>query len=89
MAPSDAAVPPESAAELLQVCALHQVEATDLGCFTDSGRLRTQLDVNLRWELINDLFWDLNYYNTYDSDPPSGAESTSDYGIVTSIGWSF
>jgi hypothetical protein len=57
--------------------------------FTNSGRVRAQLDLSLRWEIINDLFWDLSYYNTYDSDPPSGSESTTDYGIVTSIGWSF
>jgi hypothetical protein len=56
---------------------------------TQSGRTRAQFDVYLRWELINDLFWELSYYNTYDSDPPSGSESTSDYGIVTSIGYSF
>jgi hypothetical protein len=56
---------------------------------TESGRTRAQLDINLRWELINDLFWDLNYYNSFDSDPPSGSESTNDYGIVTSIGYSF
>lgn len=56
---------------------------------TESGRTRTQFDINLRWELISDLYWDLNYYNKYDSDPPAGGESTSDYGVVTSIGWSF
>ena len=56
---------------------------------TQSDRTRAQFDVYLRWELINDLFWELSYYNTYDSDPPSGSESTSDYGIVTSIGYSF
>ena len=56
---------------------------------TESGRTRAQLDINLRWELIKDLFWDLSYYNTFDSDPPSGSESTSDYGFVTSFGYSF
>ncbi len=56
---------------------------------TESGRTRGQLDISLRWEMIKDLFWDLNYYNSYDSDPPAGAASTSDYGIVTSLGWSF
>jgi len=56
---------------------------------TESGRTRTQLDINLRWEMIKDLFWDLSYYNSYDSDPPSGAASSSDYGIVTSVGYSF
>lgn len=55
---------------------------------TDSGRTRAQLDISLRWEMIKDLYWDLSDYNTYDSDPPSGSESTNDYGIVTSIGWS-
>jgi len=56
---------------------------------TQSGRTRAQFDVNLRWELIHDLFWDLTYYNTFDSDPPSGSTSTNDYGIVTSVGYSF
>ena len=56
---------------------------------TQSGRTRAQFDVNLRWALIHDLFWDLAYYNTYDSEPPSGSTSTNDYGVVTSIGYSF
>jgi len=56
---------------------------------TESGRTRAQFDINLRWELIADLFWDMSYYNTFDSDPPSGTESTTDYGVVTSLGWSF
>lgn len=56
---------------------------------TESGRTRAQLDINLRWELVEDLFWDLTYYNTFDSDPPSDTETTNDYGIVTSIGYSF
>ena len=56
---------------------------------TDAGRNRAQIDANIRWELFKDLFWDLSYYNTYDSDPPSGNDSNTDYGIVTSLGWSF
>lgn len=55
---------------------------------TDSSRTRAQLDARVRWKLIKDLFWDLSYYNTYDSDPPSGPEATSDYGVITSAGWS-
>lgn len=56
---------------------------------TESGRTRAQLDINLRWELIEDLFWDLTYYSTYDSDPSSDTETNNDYGVVTSIGYSF
>lgn len=56
---------------------------------TDSGRIRGQLDAGIRRELISDLFWDLTFYETYDNKPPSGSESTTDYGVVTSVGWSF
>ena len=56
---------------------------------TESGRIRAQLDLSLRWEVVTDLFWDLSYYNSYDSDPPSASESTNDYGVITSIGYSF
>jgi len=70
---------------------------------TESGRLRAQFDLNLRWEVINDLYLDIKYYNTYDSDPQTeriidpgpiigpilGPLEKHDYGIVTSIGWSF
>jgi len=56
---------------------------------TESGRFRGQLDLALKWEVYKDLFWNLSYYNTYDSDPSSGSESTDDYGVVTSVGWSF
>lgn len=73
---------------------------------TESGRLRAQFDLNLRWEIIHDLYLDLSYYNTYDSDPqsnfdldvgpitdplgfPAPSLEKHDYGIVTSLGWSF
>ncbi len=69
---------------------------------TESGRIRAQFDLNFRWEIINDLYLDMSYYNTYDSDPqsntdpalggiidPLGSLEKHDYGIVTSLGWSF
>lgn len=55
---------------------------------TDSGRVRTELDFALRRELIEDLFLELNLYGTYDNRPPDEGENT-DYGIVTSVGYSF
>jgi hypothetical protein len=56
---------------------------------TESNRKRAQFDVGLRWEIYKDLFWNLSYYNTYDSKPASGSETNDDYGVVTSVGWSF
>lgn len=55
---------------------------------TEGGRFRTNLDLGVRRELIEDLFLELSFYNTYDSEPPIEGEK-NDYGIVTSLGYTF
>ncbi|MEJ2133312.1 MAG: DUF481 domain-containing protein, partial [Gammaproteobacteria bacterium] len=55
---------------------------------TDTGRVRSILDIQLRRELIEDFFWALTFFDTYDSRPPTDA-SENDYGIVTSLGYTF
>jgi hypothetical protein len=55
---------------------------------TDGGRVRGNLDITLRRELISDLFFDLSFYGSLDSQPPEAGEKT-DYGIVTGLGYSF
>lgn len=54
---------------------------------TDSGRVRSGSDLRLRWELIEDLFFDITAYGTYDNR----AENNSgvDYGVTTGLGWEF
>jgi Protein of unknown function, DUF481 len=54
---------------------------------SDTGRLRGDTDLRLRWELIEDLFWDVTTYGTYDSDAES--DNVWDYGISTGIGWEY
>lgn len=56
---------------------------------TDTGRVRAEFDIKLKWEMIEDLFWELSFYNSYDSDPVVLDAEKTDYGIVTSIGWEF
>ncbi len=56
---------------------------------TESGRYRTESNVSLRREIISDFYLDLSFYHTYDSDPPDELAETSDYGVVTSLGYSF
>jgi hypothetical protein len=56
---------------------------------TDSGRYRAQLNSYWRQEIVVDFIFELSVYGTYDSQPPEGALQTSDYGLVTSIGYSF
>lgn len=57
---------------------------------SESGRYRGHADVALRHEIIKDFFIDLSFYYDYDSEAP-GEETTSsdDYGVTTSIGYSF
>lgn len=56
---------------------------------TESGRVRGQFDARVRREIVEDLYLDLVLYGSYDSDPPSGTDTKTDHGIITSLGWSF
>ncbi len=56
---------------------------------SDTDRNRGNLDVNFSQEFWKDLFWDMSFYYSYDSKPPDSALAKDDYGINTSIGYSF
>lgn len=56
---------------------------------TDTGRVRAELDVSVKWEMIEDLFWQLEFYDSYDSDPVVPGAEENDYGVITSLGWEF
>lgn len=56
---------------------------------TDSGRIRGEFDISLRWEMIEDLFWQLSFYDSYDSDPVVLNAEKNDFGINTSLGYDF
>jgi len=55
--------------------------------FSESGRLRGDTDVRIRWELVEDLFWDTTAFGTYDNK--SGISHEFDYGVTTGIGWKY
>jgi putative salt-induced outer membrane protein YdiY len=55
---------------------------------TESGRVRGNLEFALRRELIEDLFVEISLYDSYDSKPPEEGEE-NDYGVVTSLGYTF
>ncbi|NJD31059.1 MAG: DUF481 domain-containing protein [Gammaproteobacteria bacterium] len=56
---------------------------------TEAGRLRAELDLDARYELVSDLFFNVTVYGSYDSKAVDAAQSKSDYGVVTSLGYSF
>jgi len=56
---------------------------------TESGRIRAEADIDWRLELVEDFFFDLSFYGSYDSNADREALSNVDYGVITSLGYSF
>jgi hypothetical protein len=56
---------------------------------TDIGRWRATFDTTFKLEIFKDLFWDLDFYTSYDSAPVSRVGETIDYGITSSFGYKF
>jgi hypothetical protein len=56
---------------------------------TESGRVRVEFDTNLKWEIVGDLFWMLEFYSSYDSQPQSETGSNNDHGVITSVSYDF
>ena len=60
-----------------------------LPSLTDSGRIRAGGKVRCRLEIVKDFFFELSMYGTYDNRPGQNANSNSDYGTETSLGFTF
>jgi hypothetical protein len=60
-----------------------------LPSLTQSGRYRAEADLRAKYEFVDDLYFELKVYGSYDSKPPTVDLEQSDYGVVTSLGYSF
>jgi hypothetical protein len=56
---------------------------------SSDGALRAEGDVSVRRELWKDLYISVSAYESYDADPIVATAVSNDYGLTTSIGWSF
>jgi Protein of unknown function, DUF481 len=56
---------------------------------TDFGRVRARMDVSLQRKFTRALSLNLSVYDDYDSTPPGTRVTTNDFGIVTSLGYTF
>jgi hypothetical protein len=56
---------------------------------TESGRIRSEIDTTLSWEIIGDLKWALSFYGSWDNQSQSVTGATSDYGVNTAIAYDF
>jgi hypothetical protein len=72
----------------------HPKTAVDLNVdlypsLTEKGRYRSDISIDVRREIVTDFFFDLEVYDQYDNKSTSGEGATSDYGIMTSLGYSW
>jgi hypothetical protein len=65
-----------------------RTDVTILPSLTDSGRIRTNWDIAVTREIIEDLALDLSVYYTTDNQSPDEA-GRDDWGVVTSIEYTF
>ena len=49
--------------------------------------MRSSSDLTLRWEIYEDLFFDISAYGTYDNQADS--DNGLDYGVTTGLGYDF
>jgi sRNA-binding regulator protein Hfq len=52
-------------------------------------RIRLEYDLDAKIEIITDLFFSVTFYESFDSKPFTGGSSKNDWGIVSSIGYTF
>jgi hypothetical protein len=60
-----------------------------LPSLTEAGRLRAEGDLRAKYEFVDDLYFEVKLYGSYDSKPPLADSQQSDYGLTTSLGYSF
>jgi hypothetical protein len=56
---------------------------------TQSDRVRAEFTLDFNWEVINDFYVGMELYTSYDSRPASVEASDIDFGVISSVGYSF
>jgi hypothetical protein len=56
---------------------------------SQSGRVRGNTSITLRWEIVGDLYWRLSFVDNYDSDPPSADALNNDYTLTSGLSYDF
>lgn len=64
-------------------------DATLFPSLTSWGRVRAEIDISATREIVSDFTFILSFYDSYDNEPPDEGAAKNDYGVVTSVGWTF
>lgn len=63
--------------------------ASGFASLTDWGRVRAELDVRIKREILRDFTVSLRGYESYDSRPVTEGAAKNDYGGSFGLGWTF
>jgi hypothetical protein len=66
-----------------------QVSFTLFPSLNVAGRVRTDLDVTVKRELLKDFTVGFTYYDTIDNKPPGVGSPAHDFGGTVTVGWTF
>lgn len=66
-----------------------KIKSETFPSLTVQGRLRSNIDASVTWDLFKDFTLGISYWGNYDSDPVNTTGLQYDYGITTSIGYKF
>ena len=64
------------------------VTALTFYALTGDARFRLELNSSFKSDIISDLYWSINMFESFNSLPPTG-QKKNDFGISAAIGWSF
>jgi len=56
---------------------------------TEKGRIRNDGELDINWEMIDDLNLSLGFYTNFDNQPPGKGSITFDYGLVFGVNFKF
>lgn len=64
------------------------VTALTFYALTGDARFRMEINTNFKSDIISDLYWSINLFESFNSLPPTG-QKKNDFGISAAIGWTF
>lgn len=56
---------------------------------TQSDRIRADFTLDFKWEVVRSFYIGMEFYTSFDSQPPSVDASEIDYGLISSVGYSY
>ncbi|MEH6581290.1 MAG: DUF481 domain-containing protein [Halioglobus sp.] len=56
---------------------------------TQSDRIRADFTLDFKWEVVRSFYIGMEFYTSFDSQPPSPEASDIDYGLISSVGYSY